>query len=181
MNCNDKEKTPYELLSNEKPNLIHLHVLGCQALVLNDKSESKLEEKTLNGVLVGYGNNERKYIIYLLQEGRIIETQSVKFIEAEFPFKKFEEIKEMNEMKRQLLSLLPEGEDEYSEDENNYSMAIDTITYEAALKSEEKEEWKKAIELEVQSFKQHNAYSLVEKTSRRNATNRHQMDFDLKI
>jgi len=49
------QKTPFELWTNRKPNLRHLHVWGCQAEVrIYNPQEKKLDERIINGFFIGY-------------------------------------------------------------------------------------------------------------------------------
>ena len=49
------QKTPFELWTNRKPSLRHLHVWGCQVEVkVYNPQEKKLDERTISGFFIGY-------------------------------------------------------------------------------------------------------------------------------
>ena len=52
-----KNTTPYELWNKRKPNLIHLKVWGCRAIVkVPELKRTKLGEKGIECVFIGYGD-----------------------------------------------------------------------------------------------------------------------------
>ncbi|KAK1682427.1 hypothetical protein QYE76_043275 [Lolium multiflorum] len=58
-------KTPYELLTGNKPNVMYIHVFGCKCLVKNNKGKlGKFETRTIEGIFVGYAENSHAYRYY---------------------------------------------------------------------------------------------------------------------
>jgi transposase InsO family protein len=75
-------KTPYELWTNRKPNLSHIKIFGCKAFAyINRHKRGKLDEKAVEGTLVGYDNRSKGYRIYT-KGNRIIISRTVRFIET---------------------------------------------------------------------------------------------------
>ena len=77
-------KTPFELWTRRKPSLRHLHVRGCpiEAQVYNPH-EKKLDSRTVNGYLIGYPEESKRYRFYCPNHSsRIIETINTRFIES---------------------------------------------------------------------------------------------------
>jgi hypothetical protein len=78
--CN---KTPYEALYNEKPDLSHLHKIGCQAFVLiQNVHNPKIFDRSLECQLIGYSPNSKAYICYHKPSRRVLTSYHVKFIES---------------------------------------------------------------------------------------------------
>ncbi|GBN79735.1 Copia protein [Araneus ventricosus] len=74
-----KEKTPYELWTNRKPNLSHIRVFGCKANIQKQK-RGKLDSKAVEGIFLGYDYRSKGYRIYL-RDNKIMISRTVKFIE----------------------------------------------------------------------------------------------------
>ena len=76
-------KTPFELWTNRKPSLRHLHVWGCptEARVYNP-DEKKLNSRIVSGYFIGYLEKSKGYIFYCPNHSpRIMETGNAKFLE----------------------------------------------------------------------------------------------------
>ncbi len=74
--------TPYELWIGTRPLLRHLRVFGSKAFVLDEGSgRRKLDEKGIEGTLVGYSRTAKAYRIRRNDTGKIIETRDVQIIE----------------------------------------------------------------------------------------------------
>jgi hypothetical protein len=57
-----KEKTPYELLNDRKPNIAYFQVFGCKCYILKkDTRLSKFEKKYDEGFLLGYSTTSKVY------------------------------------------------------------------------------------------------------------------------
>jgi hypothetical protein len=57
--------TPYEIWFGEKPDLSHLKVFGTQVFIhIPDEKRKKLDEKSIEGILVGYCDTSKAYIIW---------------------------------------------------------------------------------------------------------------------
>jgi transposase InsO family protein len=56
------KKTPYELLTGNKPNISYFRVFGSKCYILNKKAKnSKFASKAMEGFLLGYDSNSRAY------------------------------------------------------------------------------------------------------------------------
>ena len=57
--------TPYEIWFGEKPDLSHLKVFGIQVFIhIPDEKRKKLDEKSIEGILVGYCDTSKAYRIW---------------------------------------------------------------------------------------------------------------------
>ena len=75
-------KTPYELLTGNKPNVSYFRVFGCKCLYLRKGVRlSKFQSKALEGIFVGYGLKSHTYRIFDVLSRVIVETCSVEFDE----------------------------------------------------------------------------------------------------
>ncbi|GJX55966.1 retrovirus-related pol polyprotein from transposon TNT 1-94 [Tanacetum coccineum] len=75
-------KTPYELLHDQKPDLSYLHVFGALCYPTNDGEDlGKLKPKADIGIFVGYAPAKKAFRIYNKRTRMIIETIHVDFDE----------------------------------------------------------------------------------------------------
>ncbi|KAK1685797.1 hypothetical protein QYE76_046645 [Lolium multiflorum] len=75
-------KTPYELLTGNKPNVMYIRVFGCKCLVKNNKGKlGKFETRTIEGIFVGYAENSHAYRYYNRSSGTIEVSCDVVFLE----------------------------------------------------------------------------------------------------
>ncbi|KAK1649439.1 hypothetical protein QYE76_067244 [Lolium multiflorum] len=75
-------KTPYELLTGNKPNVTYIRVFGCKCLVKNNKGKlGKFETRTIEGIFVGYAENSHAYRYYNRSSGTIEVSCDVVFLE----------------------------------------------------------------------------------------------------
>ncbi|KAI5022227.1 hypothetical protein ZWY2020_058957 [Hordeum vulgare] len=76
------EKTPYELLTGNKPNVKYFHVFGCKYFILNRRERlGKFQSETVAGIFVGYGSNSHSYRVYNKSNGCVVKTCDVTFDE----------------------------------------------------------------------------------------------------
>ena len=50
------------MFHGSKPDLSHLHVIGCQSFVLNEVRK-KLDSKAREAILLGYSGNSKAYVV----------------------------------------------------------------------------------------------------------------------
>ncbi|KAK1667120.1 hypothetical protein QYE76_055279 [Lolium multiflorum] len=75
-------KTPYEILTGNKPNISYFKVFGCKCFYkIKGVRLSKFSPKALEGIFVGYGAESHTYRVFDVSSGIIIESCSVKFEE----------------------------------------------------------------------------------------------------
>ena len=76
-------KTHFELWTERKPSLRHLHVWGCPAEAqMYNPHEKKLDSRTVSGYFIGYPKKSKGYMFYCPNHSsRIIETGNARFIE----------------------------------------------------------------------------------------------------
>ena len=80
-----KDMTPYEQWQNEKPDVSHLKVFGCNALVhVPDQKRSKLDRKSMRCVFVGYPNNSKGYKLFNPETKKMFRSRDVIFLENSF-------------------------------------------------------------------------------------------------
>jgi len=75
-------KTPYELWHGSKPNLKHIRVFGVKVFVLEKgPNRGKLDDKSVEGKLVGYSETAKAYKVRRNDTGKIVFTRDVTIIE----------------------------------------------------------------------------------------------------
>jgi hypothetical protein len=74
------KKTPYELLTSNKPNVSYFRIFGSKCYVLQKRSKSsKFAPKVYEGFLLGYDSNSRAYHVLNKDSGCIETTCDVVF------------------------------------------------------------------------------------------------------
>ena len=60
------KKTPYELFNGRKPHIGHLKVFRCKCYILNNGKDKlgKFDDKTDNGIFLGYSLTSHVYRVY---------------------------------------------------------------------------------------------------------------------
>src|SRR6266567_3638471 len=75
-------KTPYEILTGNKPHIKYIRVFGCKCFYLNKGVHlSKFESKALEGIFVGYAAESHAFRIFDKLTGRVVEVSNVRFDE----------------------------------------------------------------------------------------------------
>jgi hypothetical protein len=78
-----KEKTPYELLNDRKPNIAYFRVFGYKCYILKKGTKlSKFERKYDDGFLLGYSTTSKAYRVWNLASGILEEVHDVEFDET---------------------------------------------------------------------------------------------------
>ena len=73
-------KTPYELLTGNKPNVSYFRVFGCKCHVyIKGYKIAKFESRSFDGILVGYAANSHDYRIFNITTGCVEESMNVQF------------------------------------------------------------------------------------------------------
>nr|GFB71635.1 putative ribonuclease H-like domain-containing protein [Tanacetum cinerariifolium] len=76
------DKTPYELLTGDKPFISYLKPFGCHVTILNISDPlGKFDKKSDEGYIVGYSISSKAYRVYNLVSRKIEETMNLKFLE----------------------------------------------------------------------------------------------------
>ena len=84
--ANKQPKTPYELFSGVRPKLGHIRTFGSKVYIYNDdKTKSKLDDRALEGIMMGYGDKSKGYVIYLPDRDKLVLSRNVKFLEETKP------------------------------------------------------------------------------------------------
>ena len=75
-------KTPYEILTGNKPNLKYFRVFGCKCFILKKGARlAKFDSRAHEGIFVGYATNSHAYRVLNKSTGLIEETCNVEFDE----------------------------------------------------------------------------------------------------
>ena len=78
-----EDKTPYEALTGNKPDVKHLRVFGCIAYANVPKDErKKLDSKSKRCILLGYGSETKGYRLYDVEKGKVLHSRDVIFNES---------------------------------------------------------------------------------------------------
>ena len=77
-----RDKTPYEIVTGNKPDLSNLRIFGTKVKVLKPKAyrKSKVDSKTWDGLDVGYNPGDA-YRVYIPELGHVLISKDVTFIE----------------------------------------------------------------------------------------------------
>ncbi|KAK1609042.1 hypothetical protein QYE76_032715 [Lolium multiflorum] len=80
--CKGLNKTPYEILTGNKPNISYFKVFGCKCFYkIKGVCLSKFAPKALESIFVGYGAESHTYRVFDISSKIIIKSCSVKFEE----------------------------------------------------------------------------------------------------
>nr|GFA86223.1 putative ribonuclease H-like domain-containing protein [Tanacetum cinerariifolium] len=75
------DKTPYELLTRDKPSISYLKPFGCHVTILNTSDPlGKFDKKVDEGYIVGYSISNKAYRVYNLVSRKIEETMNLRFL-----------------------------------------------------------------------------------------------------
>ena len=78
--CKRLYKTPYEGLNNSKPDVQFFQIFGCKCFVINNKDHlNKFEQKSDEGIFLGYSTNKMAYRVIVSRTRLIVESFDVKF------------------------------------------------------------------------------------------------------
>ncbi|KAJ0534951.1 putative RNA-directed DNA polymerase [Helianthus annuus] len=82
-----ENKTPFEIIFNEKADYDHMKVFGCLAYYRSTETDGdKLEERGKPGVFLGHPPGTKGYKIFDTRKNKIIISRDVKFFENIFPY-----------------------------------------------------------------------------------------------
>jgi hypothetical protein len=78
------KKTPYELFKGRKPNISFFHIFGCKCFVLNNDKDNlgKFDEKSDEGIFLGYSLSSKAFRIFNKRTLSIEESMHVSFDET---------------------------------------------------------------------------------------------------
>ena len=181
------DMTPFEAWTGEKPRVDHLRVFGCAAYALIPKDErQKLDSKSRQCILLGYGMETKGYRLYDPKRLRIIFSRDVLFNESRVGIEKecntddekrcieFDDVDEEEEVEESAETEPAETEPvvrrsgRQSRPPNFYgewaSVASKTepATVTEALNGPDKSKWTNAMEKEMNSLSKNDVWELVE-------------------
>nr|GEX28254.1 putative ribonuclease H-like domain-containing protein [Tanacetum cinerariifolium] len=82
-----RNKAPYEIIYDQKPNYEFLKVFGCLAYYRSTEMRGdKFEERGRPGVFLGYQLGKKGYKVYDVKYGKIVVSRDVRFFENIFPY-----------------------------------------------------------------------------------------------
>nr|GEV89846.1 zinc finger, CCHC-type [Tanacetum cinerariifolium] len=77
LNKNSKQ-TPYEIWTKKVPNLTHLRIWGCRAVVRLTESKMKnLDEKGIDCIFIGYAEHSKCYRFYVIETNDYVSVNSI--------------------------------------------------------------------------------------------------------
>lgn len=78
-----KDKTPYKLYHDKRPNIDHLRVFGCIGYAKIEKLQlEKLDDRSKMLVIFGTEPGSKAYRLFDLESGRVIVSRDVVFDET---------------------------------------------------------------------------------------------------
>ena len=188
-------KTPYEVLKGYKPNVKHLRVFGCSAYAHIPKDERrKMDSKAKRSIFLGYGIGIKGYRLYDTENLKVFHSRDVIFDETKSTDGQKEgqiarEVKNQSVMELEDQNISEDGDspqpqestiprrstrigkrpDQYGEWIYIAHGLSDPLTVEQALSSPDKNEWRRAMEREIDSLHTNEVWDLVELPSGRKA------------
>ena len=92
-----KDSTLYEYWHNQKPDVSHLKVFGCNVFVhVPDQKRKKLDKKCISCIFVGYPGGSKGYKVYNRNTKKFLRSRDVVFLENSFGHKSLEGEKDAN-------------------------------------------------------------------------------------
>ena len=89
--------TPYEYWHNEKPDVSHLKVFGCNVFVhVPDPKRKKLNKKSISSIFVGYPEGSKGHKVYNPDTKKFFRSRDVVLLENSFDHKSLEGEKDAN-------------------------------------------------------------------------------------
>ena len=181
------DMTPFEAWTGVKRNVSHLRSFGCTVYAHIPKDERrKLDPKSKKCILLGYGTETKGYRLYDPQSSRVMYSRDVKFNESEFGFEKNPD-NEVQADKRVTLELSSEKEESEEDQVDNVEFnvrpparerrapdrfgewvtmaskdAVEPATVSEALHGPHSEQWREAMQEEIDSLQEHDVYELTE-------------------
>ena len=76
------KKTPYELLTDKKPNVSYFKVFGAKCWIRDPHHNSKFAPKAHEGFMLGYGKDSHTYRVFHSFHHKVVETVDVRFDET---------------------------------------------------------------------------------------------------
>jgi hypothetical protein len=77
----DKQMSPYELWTGKKPSVSHIRVFGCDAFMhVKDSDRSKLDDKSIECVMIGYSDYYRGYKLYGIKSRKVYYSRERCFV-----------------------------------------------------------------------------------------------------
>jgi hypothetical protein len=168
-----QKKTPFEAWFGYKPNLQHLKIFGCICFThVPQVKRDKLDKKSEPGVFIGYNSPSKAYRIFQPQNGRILVSRDVNFMEDkqwkwEQPEEKLESSTEKQES--QILEIINDNIDDepvrgtrsLAEIYESSNIAIcEPAEFEEAVK---KSEWIEAMQEELRMIEKNDTWVLMDK------------------
>lgn len=75
--------TPYQAWYDKIPNIQHLRVFGCLVHIkVMSSHQTKLEDRSLKGVLLGYEEGSKAYRVFDPSKGKVLISRDVVFEEG---------------------------------------------------------------------------------------------------
>lgn len=80
-------KTPYSLLFKSEPDYTTLQPFGCLAYAVNlTPQRSKFHSRNFKCVFIGYSANHKGYLLYDLENAKVLTSRDVHFVPKVFPY-----------------------------------------------------------------------------------------------
>ena len=75
---NDRQQTPYFMLTGQKPNLSNMRVFGSECYAYK-QDKVKLDPRCTKGIFLGYDKGSPAYLVYFPETGKVMKHRVVKF------------------------------------------------------------------------------------------------------
>ena len=165
-------KTPFEMYFGTKPSVKNFRIFGCEAFAWVPKDErKKLDSKTRKCVFVGYGADVKGYRLFDTTKSKIFHSRDVTFNETTYlkPETKMVSIEfsenspiESSETPNLRRSTRERKPTEFY-GERAFLAKTDPKDVHEALSCPESDKWEEAMKQEMDSIKENNVWSLVQR------------------
>lgn len=79
-------KSPYEMLFHRVPTLDHMRIIGYLCYATRLPKQDKFGARAIKVVMMGYGDHQKGYRLYDLENNTFFTSRDVAFFESIFPF-----------------------------------------------------------------------------------------------
>ena len=159
----DNKKTPFEMVYRKKPKVKHLRIWGSKCYIHNTSDKKKWDDRSRPGIMMGYAIGQKAYRIYDINNDKVISSRDVTFeenVNNKIPSNEKigkEEIETGLEMLEESYTETNAFLSQYNFD---HKWRIPE-TYQEAMNSDARTEWKMAMDKEYGSLMRNDTWEVV--------------------
>ncbi|MBW0541760.1 hypothetical protein O181_081475 [Austropuccinia psidii MF-1] len=159
----DERRTPYEIISGMKPSLHLLRIFGAKAYVHNHLFRKDMTPRGTEGYYLGVAPDSKGWLFWIPSKDVVVRSASAKIDESNFFSKgKISTIQALNLFDPSMVKEIEYQDKIISSMNSTHDMSHMIPTdYKEALKSAKSENWKSAMNKELNSMEEENVFSTV--------------------